>query len=119
MAFLLCNMDRVNMSVSIISMAEQYGWDRAAMGIVQSSFFWGYLLTQVRSNPLNPKSRRALVAMTARKAPSPPRRRCEQSVHHVRVLDLHRRGAPGRLICVSYLPVWQNSRLDSGCFQMG
>jgi len=46
-AFLLCNMDRVNMSIAILSMAEQYSWDSASMGIVQSSFFWGYLMTQV------------------------------------------------------------------------
>eukprot|EP00210_Caulerpa_lentillifera_P009228 g8797.t1 len=46
-AFMLCNMDRVNMSISILPMAEQYGWDSQIKGIVQSSFFWGYLLTQV------------------------------------------------------------------------
>ena len=47
-AFLLCNMDRVNMSIAMISMAEDFGWDSAQQGIVQSSFFWGYLLTQVK-----------------------------------------------------------------------
>ncbi|KAL0035485.1 hypothetical protein WJX77_008313 [Trebouxia sp. C0004] len=46
-AFMLCNMDRVNMSIAILPMAQQYGWDTATIGIVQSSFFWGYLLTQV------------------------------------------------------------------------
>jgi len=46
-AFLLCNMDRVNMSIAMISMAGEFGWDSAQQGIVQSSFFWGYLLTQV------------------------------------------------------------------------
>eukprot|EP00899_Mesostigma_viride_P003922 jgi/Mesvir1/13530/Mv16412-RA.1 len=46
-AFLLCNMDRVNMSIAILPMAEQYGWDSATVGVVQSSFFWGYLLTQI------------------------------------------------------------------------
>ncbi|KAL3137321.1 putative anion transporter 4, chloroplastic [Trebouxia sp. C0010 RCD-2024] len=46
-AFMLCNMDRVNMSIAILPMAKQYGWDTATIGIVQSSFFWGYLLTQV------------------------------------------------------------------------
>lgn len=46
-AFMLCNMDRVNMSIAILPMAEQFGWDTATIGIVQSSFFWGYLLTQV------------------------------------------------------------------------
>jgi hypothetical protein len=39
-AFLLCNLDRVNMSVAILPMASQFGWDAATMGLVQSSFFW-------------------------------------------------------------------------------
>lgn len=44
----LCsNMDRVNMSVAILPMKTEFGWDSATMGLVQSSFFWGYLLTQV------------------------------------------------------------------------
>uniref|UniRef100_A0A7S3VMN6 Major facilitator superfamily (MFS) profile domain-containing protein n=1 Tax=Dunaliella tertiolecta TaxID=3047 RepID=A0A7S3VMN6_DUNTE len=46
-AFMLCNMDRVNMSVAILPMKAEFGWDSATMGFVQSSFFWGYLLTQV------------------------------------------------------------------------
>ncbi|KAL6785920.1 PHT4D [Auxenochlorella protothecoides x Auxenochlorella symbiontica] len=46
-AFMLCNMDRVNMSIAILPMAEQYGWSSMTTGLVQSSFFWGYLLTQV------------------------------------------------------------------------
>jgi len=40
-------MDRVNMSISILPMAEEFGWDSQLKGIVQSSFFWGYLLTQI------------------------------------------------------------------------
>uniref|UniRef100_A0A7R9YSS6 Major facilitator superfamily (MFS) profile domain-containing protein n=1 Tax=Chlamydomonas euryale TaxID=1486919 RepID=A0A7R9YSS6_9CHLO len=46
-AFMLCNMDRVNMAVAILPMSQQFGWDSATVGLVQSSFFWGYLLTQV------------------------------------------------------------------------
>ncbi|GAQ83470.1 phosphate transporter [Klebsormidium nitens] len=46
-AFLLCNMDRVNMSIAILPMSQDYGWDSQTVGVVQSSFFWGYLLTQV------------------------------------------------------------------------
>eukprot|EP00850_Spirogloea_muscicola_P025882 SM004676S16924 [mRNA] locus=s4676:48:1122:+ [translate_table: standard] len=46
-AFLLCNMDRVNMSVAILSMETQYDWSKVTVGLVQSSFFWGYLLTQI------------------------------------------------------------------------
>ena len=39
-AFMLCNMDRVNMSIAILPMSKQYGWDSATIGLVQSSFFW-------------------------------------------------------------------------------
>ena len=46
-AFALCNMDRVNMSITILPMREAFGWDVKTVGIIQSSFFWGYLLTQV------------------------------------------------------------------------
>eukprot|EP00271_Cylindrocystis_brebissonii_P019064 TRINITY_DN562_c0_g2_i1.p2 TRINITY_DN562_c0_g2~~TRINITY_DN562_c0_g2_i1.p2 ORF type:complete len:415 (+),score=109.32 TRINITY_DN562_c0_g2_i1:919-2163(+) len=40
-------MDRVNMSIAILPMQEAYKWSPATVGLVQSSFFWGYLLTQV------------------------------------------------------------------------
>lgn len=46
-AFMLCNMDRVNMSIAILPMAETFSWSSTTIGLVQSSFFWGYLLTQV------------------------------------------------------------------------
>lgn len=46
-AFCLCNMDRVNMSITILPMSEAFNWDMTTVGIIQSSFFWGYLLTQV------------------------------------------------------------------------
>lgn len=46
-AFLLCNMDRVNMSIAILPMSKEFNWSSTTVGLVQSSFFWGYLLTQV------------------------------------------------------------------------
>ncbi|KAF6157727.1 hypothetical protein GIB67_037300 [Kingdonia uniflora] len=46
-AFLLCNMDRVNMSIAILPMSAEYNWSPATVGLIQSSFFWGYLLTQI------------------------------------------------------------------------
>lgn len=46
-AFLLCNMDRVNMSIAILPMSEEFAWSPLTVGLVQSSFFWGYLLTQI------------------------------------------------------------------------
>jgi len=47
MAFMLCNMDRVNMSIAIMPMAKEFAWNSATVGLIQSSFFWGYLLTQI------------------------------------------------------------------------
>ncbi|KAI3873747.1 hypothetical protein MKX03_009832 [Papaver bracteatum] len=46
-AFLLCNMDRVNMSIAILPMSTEYNWSPTTVGLIQSSFFWGYLLTQI------------------------------------------------------------------------
>ncbi|XWS32170.1 hypothetical protein CRYUN_Cryun23aG0137900 [Craigia yunnanensis] len=46
-AFLLCNMDRVNMSIAILPMSKEFNWNSATVGVIQSSFFWGYLLTQI------------------------------------------------------------------------
>ncbi|KZV25742.1 putative anion transporter 1, chloroplastic [Dorcoceras hygrometricum] len=46
-AFLLCNMDRVNMSIAILPMATEFNWNPTTVGLIQSSFFWGYLLTQI------------------------------------------------------------------------
>ena len=43
----VCYIDRVNMSVAIIPMAEEFKWDQTTKGIVLSSFFYGYLATQV------------------------------------------------------------------------
>ncbi|KAJ9543451.1 hypothetical protein OSB04_023158 [Centaurea solstitialis] len=46
-AFLLCNMDRVNMSIAILPMSSEFHWNSTTVGLIQSSFFWGYLLTQI------------------------------------------------------------------------
>ncbi|KAI9109082.1 hypothetical protein K1719_019705 [Acacia pycnantha] len=46
-SFILCNMDRVNMSIAILPMAAEYNWNPATVGLIQSSFFWGYMLTQI------------------------------------------------------------------------
>ena len=46
-AVFICYIDRVNISVAIIPMAESFGWDAETQGLVLSSFFVGYLLLQV------------------------------------------------------------------------
>ncbi|KAJ6922004.1 LOW QUALITY PROTEIN: hypothetical protein NC652_015841 [Populus alba x Populus x berolinensis] len=47
LAFVICNMDKVNLSVAIIPMSHQFGWNSSTAGLVQSSFFWGYALSQL------------------------------------------------------------------------
>ncbi|KAE8693064.1 Sodium-dependent phosphate transport protein 1 [Hibiscus syriacus] len=46
-AFLLCIMDRVNMSIAILPMSAEFHWNPATVGLIQSSFSCGYLLTQI------------------------------------------------------------------------
>jgi MFS family permease len=47
----LCNvisfMDRTNISVAIIPMATEFGWSDSRKGTVLSSFFYGYITTQI------------------------------------------------------------------------
>ncbi|KAG0590414.1 hypothetical protein KC19_1G097700 [Ceratodon purpureus] len=68
LAFVICNMDKVNMSVAIIPMSHQLGWNSTTAGLVQSSFFWGYCMSQLpggwlakafsgQSMPLSERSR--------------------------------------------------------------
>lgn len=47
LAFVVCNMDKVNLSIAIIPMSHQFGWNSTTAGLVQSSFFWGYALSQL------------------------------------------------------------------------
>jgi ACS family sodium-dependent inorganic phosphate cotransporter len=48
----ICYIDRVNISVAIIPMAEQFAWTDTQRGLVLSSFFIGYLVTQVAGGSL-------------------------------------------------------------------
>jgi ACS family sodium-dependent inorganic phosphate cotransporter len=47
LAVFICYIDRVNISVAIIPMAEDLGWSLGTQGTVLSSFFVGYLLLQI------------------------------------------------------------------------
>lgn len=40
------------MSIAILPMSAEFNWNPATVGLIQSSFFWGYLLTQVGGEPL-------------------------------------------------------------------
>jgi ACS family sodium-dependent inorganic phosphate cotransporter len=46
-ATFICYIDRVNISVAIIPMAQDLGWSAKTQGTALSSFFVGYLLTQI------------------------------------------------------------------------
>ncbi|KAE8697721.1 putative anion transporter 3 [Hibiscus syriacus] len=43
----LCNADRVVMSVAVVPLADQLGWPSSFLGVVQSSFLWGYIFSSV------------------------------------------------------------------------
>ncbi|MQL85009.1 hypothetical protein Taro_017529 [Colocasia esculenta] len=43
----LCNADRVVMSVAVVPLAARYGWSSSFLGVVQSSFMWGYLVSSL------------------------------------------------------------------------
>ena len=46
-ATVLCYIDRVSISVAIIPLARERGFDAAAQGLVLSAFFWGYMWPQL------------------------------------------------------------------------
>ncbi|MGQ0501476.1 MAG: ACS family MFS transporter [Panacagrimonas sp.] len=48
-AAFVCYIDRVNISIAIIPMAEHFGWSGTQKGFVLSSFFIGYMLGQIPS----------------------------------------------------------------------
>ncbi|EDW02608.1 putative inorganic phosphate cotransporter [Drosophila grimshawi] len=45
---------RVNLSVAVVAMAEfpEYKWSEKIKSLVLSSFFWGYVITQIPAGPL-------------------------------------------------------------------
>ena len=47
LSFVICNIDRINLSVAILPMAQQYSWNESTKGLIQSAFFLGYMTTQV------------------------------------------------------------------------
>jgi MFS transporter, ACS family, solute carrier family 17 (sodium-dependent inorganic phosphate cotransporter), other len=47
LASAICYLDRVNISIAIIPLARDRGYDAAATGLVLSSFFWGYIGPQM------------------------------------------------------------------------
>ena len=42
-----CYMDRISIAVTAPVIMNELGWDEASLGIILSSFFWGYTLLQI------------------------------------------------------------------------
>jgi Major Facilitator Superfamily len=54
-AFVICNCDRINLSVAILPMAKELGWSQSLVGVIQGSFYVGYVTTQLPSGYLSDK----------------------------------------------------------------
>lgn len=52
LAVVVCYLDRVNLSVAIIPMAAEFGWNLETQGRVLSAFFVGYLILQIAGGRL-------------------------------------------------------------------
>ncbi|GLC37990.1 hypothetical protein PLESTB_000448400 [Pleodorina starrii] len=52
LALLLCNMDRICLSVAILPMSVEFGWPASLQGVIQSAFLWGYMATQLAGGAL-------------------------------------------------------------------
>eukprot|EP00890_Picochlorum_soloecismus_P004500 jgi/Picsp_1/5050/NSC_02413-R1_probable anion transporter chloroplastic-like len=55
LAMLLCNIDRICLSVAIVPLSIEMGWHAGVQGIIQSSFLWGYVATQLLGGALADK----------------------------------------------------------------
>ncbi|KAK9124406.1 hypothetical protein Sjap_014008 [Stephania japonica] len=51
----LCNADRVVMSVAVVPLAAARGWSSSFLGVVQSSFLWGYIFSSILGGALADK----------------------------------------------------------------
>ena len=55
LALMLCNMDRICLSVAMVPIAAELGWGTGVQGLVQSAFLYGYLATQLLGGTLADK----------------------------------------------------------------
>eukprot|EP00892_Ulva_mutabilis_P007198 jgi/Ulvmu1/4850/UM020_0136.1 len=47
LVMLVCNMDRICMSVAVLPMSKLFEWSPSVQGLVGASFLWGYMATQL------------------------------------------------------------------------
>ncbi len=52
LSFVICNADRINLSVAIMPMGAEMNWSSTTQGVVQAWFFVGYLCTQIPAGRL-------------------------------------------------------------------
>lgn len=52
LSFVICSVDRINLSVAIIPMSKIFNWSATRQGLIQSVFFIGYMTTQILSGRL-------------------------------------------------------------------
>ena len=57
LAVFICYIDRVNISVAIIPMQQQFGWSESQVGIILGSFYFGYMITMTLGGYLAEESR--------------------------------------------------------------
>lgn len=53
LAIFLGELDKVNLSVAVVPLAEEFSFSEAQVGIASTAFFWGYMLTQLPAAWLN------------------------------------------------------------------
>ena len=47
LSYALCDLDKVNLSVAVLPIQDRFSLSEADVGFASSSFFWGYMLTQL------------------------------------------------------------------------
>jgi MFS family permease len=52
LTMLVCNMDRICMSVAMIPMSKEFSWSPSVQGLIQSAFLWGYMATTLLGGKL-------------------------------------------------------------------
>lgn len=55
LALMVCNMDRICLSVAMVPLSQELGWGEGLQGIIQSAFLWGYLANQLLGGTLADK----------------------------------------------------------------
>jgi len=55
LAYIICSMDKVNLSIAIVPMSSELSWSKSTGGFVQGAFFIGYAIAQLPGGAVNTK----------------------------------------------------------------